>query len=261
MRYLKLLGVFYKASIQTDMEYRADFFTRVIASLFSLLTNLGAFTIAFHYTKRLGDWTLPQATVLLAIYYLMDGLIEMTIAPNMRQIMEQVRQGTLDFVLLKPVSPQFMASFRTINIWRMMNVLVGLGLSLYTISRLGLSVGPVEAAEFALTLLTGMIVVYSFWLFLVTLTFWFVRLENIEQIMWQAFEAARYPLDIYPLWLKSTLTYVIPVAFIISIPARALTGKLAISSLAVAVIVAVTMFVCSTLFWRFGLKRYTGASA
>jgi ABC-2 type transport system permease protein len=261
MRYLKLLSVFYKTSIQTDMEYRADFYTRILASLFGLLTNLGAFSIAYNYTRNLGGWTLPQALVLLAIYYLMDGLIEMFIAPNMRQVMEQVRQGTLDFVLLKPVSGQFMASFRTINVWRIVNVIVGLSLSAYTISRLGLTVGFTQAVFFALTLLAGIVVVYSFWLCLVTLTFWFVKLENIEQIVWQAFEAGRYPIDIYPIWLKSTLTYIIPVAFIITVPAQALSGRLAPSYLFVTALVAAVMLLASSAFWRFGLKHYTGASA
>src|SRR5262245_45552140 len=106
MRHLRLLAVFYRTSVQTDMEYRADFYTRIVASLLGLLTTVGGLSIAYHYTPALKGWTFPQALVLLAVYYLMDGLIEMFIAPNMRQIMEQVRNGTLDFVLLKPVSAQ-----------------------------------------------------------------------------------------------------------------------------------------------------------
>jgi ABC-2 type transport system permease protein len=261
MRYLRLLGVFYRTSIQTDMEYRADFYTRIGASILGLLTNLGAFSIAYNYTKTLGGWTLPQALVLLAVYYLMDGLIEMFIAPNMRKVMEQVRQGTLDFVLLKPASAQFMASFRTINIWRIVNVTVGILLSVYTITRLGLGVGALEAVKFGFTLIAAVSVVYSFWLCLVTLTFWFVKIENIEQIMWQAMEAGRYPINIYPLWLKNTLTYLIPVAFIITVPAEALAGRLSIAYLGVTACVAAAMLFLSSAFWRFGLRHYTGASA
>ena len=261
MRHLKLLSVFYKSSIQTDMEYRADFFTRIIASLLGLLMNVGAFSIAFHYAGKIGGWTFPQAMVLLSIYYLMDGLIEMFIAPNMRAVMEHVRQGTLDFILLKPISAQFMSSFRTVNIWRLVNVMVGVGLSIYTITQRGLSIGITEAFMFAVTLACGAVIVYSFWLVLVTLTFWFVKLENIEQIVWQAFEAGRYPIDVYPVWLKNTLTYIIPVVFIITIPAQALAGKLSMSYLTVSAFVAICTLAAASAFWRYGLKHYTGASA
>jgi ABC-2 type transport system permease protein len=141
MRYLRLFAVFFKTSIQTDMEYRADFFTRIVASLLGLLTTLGGLMVVFQYTGNLRGWKLPDVVALLSVYYLMDGLIEMFIGPNMRQVMEQVRQGTLDFVLLKPVSTQFLATFRQVNVWRIVNVLVGLGLSVYSVSRLSLTIG------------------------------------------------------------------------------------------------------------------------
>jgi ABC-2 type transport system permease protein len=261
MRYLRLLAVFYRTSIQTDMEYRADFYTRIIASLLGLLTTIGGLSIAFNYTSNIKGWTFAQALVLLAVYYLMDGLIEMFIAPNMREIMVKVRDGTLDFMLLKPVSAQFIASFRTFNVWRIVNVAVGLGLSFYTIGRLSLTVGPAQAIAFAITIAAGAVVVYSFWLCLVTLTFWFVKMENIEQIVWQAFEAGRYPIEIYPAWLRGGLTYAIPVAFIITVPAKALSGRLEPSFIVISIIVSAAMLVLSSSFWRYGLRHYTGASA
>lgn len=261
MRYLQLLSVFYRSSVQTDMEYRADFFTRVLASLLGLVTTIGSLSIAFNYTTQIKGWSFAQVMVLLAVYYLMNGLIEMFIAPNMRQIMEQVRQGTLDFVLMKPVSAQFMATFRTVNVWRVADVLVGLGLALYTIRNLSLGVGWTNALAFTVTLLAGTAVVYSFWLCLVTLTFWFIKMENIEQIVWQAFEAGRYPIDIYPFWLRSTLTYVVPVAFIITVPAQALTGQLSSTFFWLAPLIALIFVLLASAFWRFGLKHYTGASA
>jgi ABC-2 type transport system permease protein len=261
MHYLRLLSVFFRTSVQTDMEYRADFFTRIIASLLGLITTIGGLSIAYGYTSNIKGWTFAEALTLLSVYYLMDGLIEMFIAPNMRQVMQQVRDGTLDFVLLKPISSQFLASFRQINVWRIVNVLVGIGLSVYTVSRLSLSVGGQQAFAFAVTLAAGAAVVYSFWLFLVTLTFWFVRIDNIEQIVWQAFEAGRYPIDIYPMWLRGTLTYIIPVAFIITVPAQALAGKVGGPFLLVSLLVACAMLLLSSAFWRFGLKHYTGASS
>jgi len=261
MRTLRLLAVFYRTSIQTDLEYRADFFTRLVASLLGLLTTIGSLSIAFQYAGQIAGWTFPQAMVLLAVYYLMDGLIEMIIAPNMREIMNQVREGTLDFVLLKPVSAQFMATFRTLNIWRAANVLVGLGLSVYAVGQLRIAVGWEQALLFAGTLAAGGCVVYSLWLVLVTLTFWVVRLDNIEQIIWQAFETGRYPVEIYPTWLRMTLTYVVPVVFIITIPASALSGRAGLEAAPLAAAVAVAALVASSLFWRFGLRYYTGASA
>ena len=261
MRYLQLLKVLFRTSVQTDMEYRADFYTRILASLLGLATTIGGIGLAFNYTSNIKGWTFAQVLVLLAVYYLMDGLIEMFVAPNMRNVMAQVRDGTLDFVLLKPVSAQFLASFRTINVWRIVNVLVGIGLSIYAVGKLSLGVGTSQAISFAITLAAGSGVVYAFWLCLVTLTFWFVKIDNIEQIVWQAFEAGRYPIDIYPAWLRGALVYVIPVFFIISVPAQEFTGQLGWQYVVGGVIVSVASVLLASAFWRFGLKHYTGASA
>src|SRR5207248_10688926 len=125
-----------------------------------------------------------------------------------------------------------------VNVGRAANVRVGTGLAMYAAGRLALTVGPAQAGAFALTLAAGSVVVYSFWLVLVTLTFWFVRIDNIEQIVWQAYEAGRYPVEIYPSWLRTALTYVVPVLFIITVPAQALAGRLNGSFIVVAAVVA-----------------------
>jgi ABC-2 type transport system permease protein len=261
MGYLRLLRVLFRTSVQTDIEYRADFYTRIVASLLSLLTTVGSLSIVYGYTSNIKGWSFPQVLVLLSVYYLMNGVIEMFIAPNMRNVMGQVRDGTLDFVLLKPTSAQFLASFRTINIWQIPVVLVGIGLSFYSIAKLSLTVGAIQAVAFGTSLLSGCGVVYSFWLCLVTLTFWFVKIDNIEQVMWQAFEAGRMPIEIYPAWLRGTLTYIVPVAFIITVPAQELAGRISPAYAAVSLAVGVLAVLLSSAFWRFGLKHYTGASA
>jgi ABC-2 type transport system permease protein len=261
MRYLRLLLVLYRTSLQTDIEYRADFYTRVVASLLGLVTTVGALSVAYTYTSNIRGWTFAQALVLVAIYWLTEGLIEMFIAPNMRAVMGQVRDGTLDFVLLKPVNAQFLASFRTVNIWRAANVLMGIGVLVYTLSRLSLQVGPREAVLFAVALASGLVIMYAFWIALVTLTFWFVRIDNLEQVLWQAFEAGRYPMEIYPRWLQGALTYAVPIAFLITVPASALAGRLGAGGVLVAVAVAAVALVLASAFWWWGTKHYTGASS
>lgn len=261
VRYLRLLVVFLRTSLQTDMEYRADFFTRVLASILTLVGTVGSLWIVFLHAKTLAGWTFPEVLMLLSVYYMMIGILEVFIAPNMRQTMDQIRLGTLDFVLLKPESAQFLASFRTISIWQSSNVLVGLGLTLIAIRNLSLHIGFAHATVFAATIACGIAILYSFWLILITLTFWFVKVDNVEQMIWQAIEAGRYPVDIYPLWLRQALTYVIPVAFIITVPARAMVGRTSLHTVAVAMLAAVLTLAFSSWFWRFGLRHYTGASA
>jgi ABC-2 type transport system permease protein len=115
--------------------------------------------------------------------------------------------------------------------------------------------------EFLAMLLTGSVIVYSFFLILATLAFWLVRVENILTIFLSIYHAGRWPLSLYPGWLRYGLIFVIPVAFATTIPVEALTSRLSWQTLAGALVGAVVLFAVSRAFWKFGLKHYSGASA
>jgi len=110
-------------------------------------------------------------------------------------------------------------------------------------------------------LLAGAIIIYSFFLILATLSFWFVRVENILVIFQSMYEAGRWPVSLYPGWLRYGLTFVIPVAFATTVPAEALTGRLGWETMLIAVALALVLFIASRAFWRIGLRHYSGTSA
>jgi ABC-2 type transport system permease protein len=139
--------------------------------------------------------------------------------------------------------------------------MMGLGVLVFALVRMGERVGGWEAAVFILMLLAGGVIIYSFWLILAALSFWFVRVENILTVFQSMFEAGRWPISLYPGWLRYGLTFVVPVAFAVTVPAEALTGRLNWETLLIAVALAVVLFVVSRLFWRAGLRHYSGASA
>lgn len=182
----------------------------------------------------------------------------------MRKLLEDIRDGTLDFVLLRPVNAQFLVSIREIVIYRVVDVLLGLSIATYGCIQLTGHVPFAQAISFAATLAAGFMIVYGVWLMLGTICFWFVRVQNIEMVFWNVFEAGRFPIDIYRESVRWTLTYLVPLAFITTVPARALiSGDMTASPTTVAwgFGLAAVMLVVSNRFWKFGLRHYSGASA
>jgi ABC-2 type transport system permease protein len=154
-----------------------------------------------------------------------------------------------------------LVSVRQVDIWRMVDVTVGFVILVIAIVRLGEQVGLERAVAFALLLFAGLAIIYSFLLILSTLAFWLVRLENILVLFATMYEAGKWPIGIYPPWLRIGLTAVVPVAFAITIPVESLVGRLEPATLGLALGVALAFLLGSRWFWRFGLKHYTGASA
>ena len=183
------------------------------------------------------------------------------IRPSLEQFINSVRDGSLDFTLVKPEDAQFLMSFQVVNIWKLIDIVMGFAVLITALIRLGGKVGVGQAATFGLMLLVGAVIIYSFWIILATLSFWFVRVENILVIFQSMYEAGRWPISLYPGWLRFALTFIVPVAFATTVPAQALTGRLTGETLAGAVAAAFVLLLVSRMFWRIGLRHYSGASA
>lgn len=112
-----------------------------------------------------------------------------------------------------------------------------------------------------LTLICGLGLVYSLLLVLCTLAFWFVRIENLLAIFWSFIDAGRFPVDIYPGWLRLTLSTVVPIGIAVTVPAQAVAGRLDAVGLAAMVLGSAAVWLFAAWFWRVGRRNYTGASA
>jgi ABC-2 type transport system permease protein len=261
MNYLRLFAAFFRVSVLGEVAYRANFIIQLFQSLLSLGISLIGLAVIFSYTDSLGDWRPDEVLALVGVYFLVGGIIGLLIQPGMEDFIESVRNGTLDFDLTKPEDAQFLVSIQRADIWRLIDIFMGLGVLAYALVRMGERVGGEEAAVFVLMLIAGGVIIYSFWLILSTLSFWFVRVENILVVFQSMYEAGRWPISLYPGWLRYGLTFIIPVAFATTVPAEALTGRLTWVTLLIAVALAVVLFLLSRLFWRAGLRHYSGTSA
>jgi len=261
MKYLRLLAAFFRVSIMGELAYRANFFWQLFQSLLSLAISLVGLGIIFSYTDTLGGWRPDEILALVGVYFLVGGIIGLVIQPGMEQFIDSVRDGTLDFTLTKPEDAQLIVSIQRVEIWELINIGLGLGVLVFALIRLGENVGVLEAGMFILMLIAGALIIYSFFLILATLSFWFVRVENILVIFQSMYEAGRWPVSLYPGWLRYGLTFIIPVAFATTVPAEALTGRLTWEILLGAVAIAAVMLIVSRLFWRVGLRHYSGTSA
>jgi len=107
----------------------------------------------------------------------------------------------------------------------------------------------------------GAVLVYCFWLILTTGAFWVVRMEHVLELFEGIYQTGRWPVGVYPGWLRYSVTFLVPVAFAVTVPAEALTSRLHWGTLAVAVGFSAVLFAFTRWFWRFGLRHYSGASA
>ena len=261
LRPLRLFGLFFRIGALNELQYRANFAVQVFQSVIALGTGLAVLGLVFSQTTSLNDWTQPELLAVMGVHILMGGVIRTVIQPNMERLMTDVREGTLDFVLTKPEDSQVLISVREVKIWQAVDIIVGFVVLAIGVSQIEASVGPVQAIAFAAALLLGGSMIYCFWLIITTGAFWIVRMDEVHELFDGLYQSGRWPVTIYPSWLRISLTFLVPIAFAVTVPAEAITSRLTPETLAVAAGFALALLVFTRWWWRFGLRRYSGASA
>jgi ABC-2 type transport system permease protein len=258
---VRLLRLFVRIGLLGDLAYRGNFWFQILESLLMVATSLATLGVVFLQTDDLAGWKPYELVALLGVYFVVRGLLSVVVSPSFEKFMEDVRTGGLDFTLLRPVDAQLLVSIQEVRVWKGVDTLLGIALLAFALPRLSVELGVLEVGTFALALVAGVGIVYSVWLVLVTLAFWWIRVENILVIFWNLYWCARWPIRIYPGWLRLLLTIVVPVGFAVTVPAEALAGRTHGADLAWASAIALASFVLSRLFWLRGLRHYSGASA
>ena len=112
MRYLRLLGVQLRASLQVTMQYRVDFLVGALhGHLLDVVWNLVPMFVFWAQRPTIAGWTLAggaagDGLVHASCARVLDGAVQ----PSLLAVVEHIRKGTLDFVLLKPADAQFLVS-------------------------------------------------------------------------------------------------------------------------------------------------------
>ncbi|HEY8468868.1 MAG TPA: ABC-2 family transporter protein [Longimicrobiales bacterium] len=256
---LRVLRAFMAANLAEELEYRANLVASVLGTLFWMGLAVLTAGVFFRQTEELGGWSFWEVAALLGVFNAVAGVVEALLRPNIGRIVQHVRDGTMDLILAKPLDPQLHLSFRRLVIWRGTDVLLGLGLAGYAVTRAGAAPSPESLIAFALTLAAALAIVYAIWLGLMTLSFWFVAVENLEILFDSVYEAARFPVSAYPRAMRFVLVYLIPIAWITTVPASALTGRSGMATAGIALAVAAAALVATRLLWRAALRRYTSA--
>jgi len=260
-RYGRTLRRFWGTALASRLEYRADMAVEVLVMAGNLAGSLLVLKLLFGQGRGLGGWSWSQALVVLGVYTLLDGLASALLRPNLSAIVSHVREGTLDFVLLKPIDSQFWVSTRTLAPAGLPEIATGFGLSLWAAGRAGARLSATTLVVAPLLLLAAALILYSLWFLLATSTIWFVKTWSATEVLRSVLTAGRYPVSAYPPLLRSLLTSVIPVAFMTTVPAEALLGRASVSSVGFAVLAAALSLAISRALWLIALRSYTSASS
>ncbi|MBL8098425.1 MAG: ABC-2 family transporter protein [Anaerolineales bacterium] len=261
MKGISLAYNYLRIGILNEFQYRANLYIQILQTFIALATGLIGLNLVFSQTTALGGWSKPELLAVMGVFTLIGGIIRAAIQPNMERLMEEIREGTLDYALTKPADAQLLISVREFRLWQIVDIITGFVVLAVALSQLNWLIDLWSVLGFLSALVMGSMMIYSFWLIITSTAFWFIRVQEIANLFEGLYAAGRWPIDIYPNWLRYGLTFLVPVAFAISIPSQALTGRLTLETWFGALVFTVFLFLFARGIFKLGLKGYSGASA
>jgi ABC-2 type transport system permease protein len=261
MHYLRLWRRFAVISFVREAEYRVNFLLGVGEGVAQLALAVVTFLLIYRFTPRVAGWSQAQVLLLVGIYRIVDGILNLQIAPNMLAIAGYIRRGEMDFLLLRPVSSQFLVSLRTLALPEAVNVLIGLGVAIYAGHVASVHWSIVGLSEAVVFMLCGLILLYALWFVTVTCSFWLVQVDTLDTLFYSVFETARYPITFFKGLVRAVLTFAMPVAFATTFPAQALLGTADLHLLLAGIALATVALILTHLFWNHAVRYYSSASS
>ena len=258
---LKLLSAFLKVNIQMSLAYRADTVVNILLNLMWLGWELLALSIIFNNTQTIGGWGFGELIALLGVFRLVHTLMIALIWPNTEKFNQSIRDGSMDYTLLQPINSMFLVTFSRITVWRAWDLILATVLIVVGINITGDTITSLHVLTFLLLTVSGAIVIYSLWIVLIALTFWFTKFDNNVTILQALMDAGRYPVTVYPMWLRILVTFVVPIAVATTVPLQGLRGDLTISRSLIFIAIGIASFLIASQVWKRGLKQYSGASS
>lgn len=263
MWYMNLIRVFIKSSLQQEMAHRFDFIINILYSLLGLAGGIGGIAILYANNERLNGWSFAETLALLGVFLLVQSVKDLVTGPSLNRLAGmggELETGAFDFVLVKPIPVQFHISVRVWSPWAVFNAFVSVVIMGMAIRELGIRYSAGDLAMFLLALFLSQIMLYSIMLVLSSVAFWY-RGTYLLWVLNDVMQAGRYPVGIYPGFIKLLLTWVVPVGFIVTVPAEILAGKADGRVILGGFFLAVILFTAASVFFRTSLKKYMSASS
>ena len=262
MRYIRLVIRFVAVAFQNALAYRVNFWISLLHSLLNLGTGVLGVMVLFSQVETVRGWDRPSTLALLGVYLVLGALHKLFIGPSLESLAGldgEIWTGNFDFTLLRPVDVQFLVSVRYWRPLALIDLALGLGVLAAATAQLRASWTLAHVAAFAVALAVALVILYAITLAFAAMVFWtpflFTWLFNT------LFQMARYPVGLYPGWLRLALTWIVPVGVMTTVPAQALSGRVSTGTLIGSVALALALLLGASALFRFGLRRYASASS
>jgi ABC-2 type transport system permease protein len=261
----KYAGIYWLYFIQywkSRLIYKADFIIGALGQTLSIIVSLAFLTLVFTQIETLQGWTFNEMLFLAGF----GGVAVFThnvFLYNITRLGEDyILTGDFDRMLLRPLNTLFQVYADDVRDNNVPKVIANIALIIYSASQIGLTVTLVNALYFITSLISGILVIASIYLFFSTTAFWTGTSRNAVWLIFRLSDFRKYPIEIFGVVIQTLLVTLVPLAFASVFPASFILGKEAFRNWQlITPFVGPVFFIGSYKFWKYGLSKYSSTGS
>ena len=261
MRYLRLFGVQLRASVQVTMQYRAEFLFGMLITCFYVFWNVVPMFVLWSQRSTIAGWSLEEAALVTAWFTFLRAILDGAVQPSLQAVVEHIRKGTLDFVLLKPADAQFLVSTARFEVFNFVDAAAAVALAVWALHRLHRVPSAAQIATALGLTVAASAILYALAILVISAAFYVVRLDNLIYLFNSVFDAARWPASVFRGVWRVLFTFIVPLALMTTYPALALLGRLALHTAVAALGGALAFVLVARAVWKRSIGHYRSASS
>jgi len=259
-RYIRIWWQIAVMSVATQMANPFSSFGYLLGKLFRLGFFIIFLMAIFRHTDALAGYTLAQTALFFLTFNMVDILAQLFFR-GIYGIRSIVRDGDFDYFLIQPTPLLWRVCFSTVDFLDVLTIVPVAGATFYTLTQIPGATEPIALGLYALLVANGLLIAFAMHVMVAALAVWTQEMDNTIWIYRDLMTLGRFPSEIYASPMQFLMIFVIPIAVMVSFPAKAAIGLLDIRWVGVAALMAAVSVVSSVLFWRFACRRYTSVSS
>ena len=258
--YFKVWRQVVRGGLKRSYLYKTDVIVRILRTILVLGIQIFFLSILFGDNELYVGWSKSEAYLVVGIWNLLNYFGWSLFSTNLLYLESKVLDGKFDYILLKPLSSSWYASFSDFFINNFITSFLCLILIFYyvivefgNISLINILVGLVA-------IFISLLIWYSIYLFFASFTISNPR-NGVLSIAKELLGLTKYPIDVFGDNLKAIFYTALPIAFLTTVPANIIRGEIGYGYLVISLGIALFILLLAKLVWRWNVKKYSSASS
>jgi ABC-2 type transport system permease protein len=259
-RYIKIYKRILELNFSSLVIYRGNLVNNIVSSIaWATFSFISIYLLTSKSPSAFG-WRREEIIALTAVFGIVIGLFHTLFTKNFEKLSFDILYGKLDSVFCKPIDSQFLCSCTMVGYSSLVRVIMGIVVLVYILPSLSITIGVFEIVGAFLTIIIGILLLYSIWLICTTILFWNPRLTNIIEVLYTVSGLMRYPKEMYQRVSQELFYLVFPLTFLAVTPAKILLKTSSLYDIIGLLVCAGILLLTSRLLWKYALRFYTSAS-